>query len=278
MGFLDIFKTSKTTTKPDLLPEQQDAMNYLLNYAKGGQTPYSGDFNINSDYLTNYGNELKSDPYGSLEFLQNLVANGGNPVDQTASFAKQRDVATNAATRAAADVLSKAAKSGAAYSSSAAGAAAERAGEVKAQSEANILQQEAKAQEAARQRQIAGAQILVQFKTLMDQGLLNAARLDMAAKQYEAGMNYEEFKRMYPDIYKVLESIWGRNVDFYSQTTPNGLGNLLNFAGAVTSVVGNLTGAKADLAKADAYSRLGGDAFARLGGGAGGGSSTSSGG
>jgi len=234
MSFL---KTSKTKRYENLTDEQKEAEGLLMDKARAGQTPYSGDFNISSDFLNMFKDLYSGPGYGQTDFLKKVM-DTGMPVDRTELFQKQREIAGTAADKAKARVLSDAAKAGARYSTPAAAAATQAASEVRAKSEANILQQIAQAEEMAKQRQMAGAQLLQQFQLAQEQGLLNASRIDEAAKQWEKGMDYEEFKRMHPDVYKLLLSIWGRNVDFTMEHKPTAFGNLLQTAAVAAQFFG----------------------------------------
>jgi len=232
MGFLG---TSKTSSIHQLLPEQQDALNQMLSYARGGQTPYKGDFNVSPEMLSYFTKALNEDTLGVGTALQTFM-DSGQPVDQTAAFQKERHVAETAATKASSNVVAKAQAAGAGYSSVAAGEAARAGAEVRSQAELDILGKVATAKENAATRQVQALGLASQFVSATRAQMISASQVELAAKQFQEGMNYQEFQRMHPDVYKVLETIWGKNVDWVVQNQPNAMGNFLQFAGTVAAM------------------------------------------
>jgi len=229
--------SDKAKQTPGILPEQREALNLLLGYARGGQRPYGGDFNIDFSSMPGWDalmGSLTGDflGLGGEDALRGLIA--GDTTDISKLVETQRKLADTAAKQAAGQVLAGAAKGGGRYSSSAAAAAAQAAGNVKAGVEAKILDLQRQMLENAKQRQIAALQLLSRVRMAQEQGILDAARLQAAAKQWQKGMEYEEFKRMYPDVYKMLLVIFGRNIDFYTQKNPSLLSWAL--AGANTAI------------------------------------------
>lgn len=239
MGFL---RTSRTTATPKILPEQQGALDMMMSYAKQGQTPYTGDFNVSPDMLAFFNKALTEDTFGVGTALQTFM-NSGQPVDQTAEFQKERQVAETAATKASSDVIAKAQAAGAGYSSVAAGEAARAGAEVKSQAELDILGKITTAKENAANRQVQAIGLASQFVTAMRQQMIYASQVELAANEFSKGMTYQEFQRMHPDVYQILQSIWGRNVDYVVQNQPTALGNFLQFAGGVAKIAGAAAGA-----------------------------------
>ena len=215
-------------------PEQTIAMQYLLNQLQRGQTPYTGDFNITpDDYLRRfmeYSGDLGFDTSGLEE-----LARTGAPFNQEEMFAKQRELAEGAATKALEQKLAEMEKFGAKYSSPAVAAATKEAATVKAQTELGILQQMAQEHAAAQQRRLAASQLLLQGIDAMRSLGVDAARVYVAGKQFEKGMQYEEFKRMYPDVYQLATAIFGRNVDYYIKQRPDYISTVLSIIGLIVA-------------------------------------------
>lgn len=235
-----------------LTPEQQAAQSFLANYMMQGQTPYTGSFDILTpearDFLTSLlksGTEGYGLPTDVAEEMKRMALTG-KPVSNEEAFQQQRRVAELASTRAMENALAQFGKYGAKYSTPALGAATRAAAEVQAQSELDILKQVAASQEAARQRQLAATQVLLQGAQTARALGVDAARLIEAANQFKAGMDYEEFKRRYPDVYSVAASVFGRNVDFYMRQKPDYTALALTVIGGIIgAVVGGPAGATA---------------------------------
>lgn len=231
--------TSETTTTVGLTPEQQTAQRELLNTALQGQQSYGGNFDITPDVLSGYM-DLVTQPGGEgLNDFLNRAMETGLPTELGESATQARRVADAAARRAAVGTLAEGSKYGGKFSTQAAGTAGQRAAEVAAQAELAILQERERSQQLARQRQLAAADIASRLGQAAQQGVLNVAQLELAANQWQEGMDYEEWKRQNPDVYQILESIWGRNVDFMMEKNPTAFGSFLSFAsGVIGSPVG----------------------------------------
>lgn len=239
----------KSKTHFALTPQQQTAQDMLLSQARRGQQPFAGSFDITPASLASLQNQMGSDDpfnlnqFGMEELMREMMGTGA-PVDQTASFAAQRKVAEEAAQRAVENVLARSGQAGVRYGSPTMGAAAREGASVAAQAEANILSQVAQAQEQAQQRRIQAAQLTAGIQQSAMALNVDMAKIEMAAKQFEQGMRYEEFKRMYPDVYQLLLSVWGRNVDMVLEQAPDRLGQILGFVGPILgAAVGGATGA-----------------------------------
>lgn len=230
--------------QPLLTPEQQQAAQLLLRQAQMGQTPYSGGFNVTPQGLEELFSTLAAGRLPEEVSGLSEIAKTGAPVSMTEAFQKQRELAQTAATRAFEDALAQAARFGAKYSSPGVAAAAREAANVQAQSELSILQQVAQAEERARQRQLEASQLILNAVNAARSLGVDAARVLTAAKQFEVGMDYEEFKRQYPDVYQLLGMLWGRNVDFYIKQRPSMVGPILGVVGTVLgAIIGGPVGA-----------------------------------
>jgi hypothetical protein len=242
-----------------LTPEQQQAQQMLLQMAQQGPPRYTGSFDVQPEILQQFFGQLSQGQLplmdeNSLAALRGLAQTGA-PVDLTPMFQQQREIARQAATEAVQQVLGQMSQAGAKYSSIAAQQAAKAAGQVQAQTELGILQQAAQAQEAARARQLQALQTLAQVGQAATALGLDAARIEMAAKQFQAGMNYEDFKRQYQDVYQLLGVLWGRNVDFYLRQKPDYVAAALPILGAIVgAIIGGPAGAAAGASAGGAVS------------------------
>lgn len=227
-------KTSQTTQQ--LMPQQQEAVNALMDYARQGQTPYGGDFNVTPDILQALMGAYKSgEGFAGLEGpLKEGMSSGFNVA--TDEFAKsQRALADTAINKAVQKVMAEAAGGGSKYSSAAATRAARAGGEVQAQAENEILKQVIAARENAANRRTQLIGVAGQLTQAFQQFGVDIAKLQMAANQFQEGMSYEEFKRMHPDVYQIMLQVFGKDVDSVIQQEPNAFGKLTSFLAPIVS-------------------------------------------
>ncbi len=247
-------KNTQTVTQMTT-PKQRQAESMLMSKAMQGQATYNPNdpanqkFNVTpagwDAFIESLANPESSDTLGLYDYLRGAIATG-NPVDQTASFQAQRAVAETAATRSAENVMGRAGQTGAKYGSAAAGAATAAAGSVQQQAEAAILQQVVAAEEAAQQRRQAASQLAASVLQANKALQLDAARISTSINQFNAGMNYEEWKRVNPDVYQLLQAVWGRQVDQLVQNQQGWLGPALQVVGTIVgALIGGPGGAAA---------------------------------
>lgn len=228
-------------------PTQDIAGRMLLDAARGGSRlqnePYLGSFDITPDVLkgvagagdtTSWLTSVLGIPgaTGTGETLEEMVKTGA-PTDIGALLTQWAKVGGIDALRAGEQVSERARQAGSALGPVSRQAVGAATAEVAERGKLEASKMTAALLEAATQRRLQAAQLVTQIGTTAKQLGLDQARIELAANQFKAGMNYEEWKRMNPDVYQLAAAVWGKNVDTLVQQAPDQFGQFLSAIGPI---------------------------------------------
>jgi len=210
------FLQGKTKKEALLTPEQEKAQKLLLAQIQKGNTAYEGSFDISSMFDPEFlkqisGSETIASP--SSEVLNQMVQTG-LPTDITAASRSIRESAQYSAERLGEELFAKGDEAGARYGSASRGTAALGIAGAKLGAQESIAKIDQMSQDQAKARQLQAAMFVRESAQKALEMGLEARRILMSAEQFETGMNYEEFKRLYPDVHSLAVAMLGNRVEY----------------------------------------------------------------
>lgn len=213
-----------------MTPQQHAAANILLKMVSEGNRAYPRPFTMPEV------SDVMQTPLSGADAtaLSELTRTGFAP-DTSAVLNQIRTVGREEVARAFEGSLARAGAAGSMFGTAARAAAAKAATGEAAKYEQRALELGLAAQEGAAQRRVQGLQLAAQINQAAQSLNLDAARLRIAAAQFQQGMDYEEWKRQNPDVFSLLGLLYGKNVDMLVSQRPDQIGPTLL---AIATIVG----------------------------------------
>lgn len=241
----------KPKYKAMLTPEQQNAQAIMNSYISGGPSankPYTGqatadwsilDPSTFADILSPGAKDAGIIP-GMADWASGMIkqmALTGMPIDQTAEFAKERELAATSAKRSVEAGLAIGQRFGSILGSNVQAAARAAGAEKQLAGDVDILGKVAASQEAAKQRQVQALGMVLQGAQFAKQYKLDAAKIMMAANQFTKTANYEQWKTENPDVYAMANAMFQNKLDWVAEQKKDWVGPALMAVAAVVATV-----------------------------------------
>lgn len=238
-------KKDKLKYKPGLTPQQMEAQDIMLNLVKQGPIAYTGDTTIFPQAVfDSLFDEAKAGPgegWGLPENIQReleeYARTGGPDIRLNEAYNAQRKVAERSSMETFNALLAKGSESGSVFGSNVRANAVRGAAAVRGEMEAKALSDIVDYDKQRQSNRIQAYGIMSELAKAAQAHKIQVAQLIAAAKDLQNRLSWEVFKERNAEVAQMLHSLWGRNVDFAVEKTPNTMGPILTGAAFLMGTV-----------------------------------------